>query len=162
MLSRATKHLLSYAGLLCVLLLSQVSFAEQKKTFSSYGIDYDVHYSVVNTSFLSPEVAKAYDIVRGKNRAILNISVRKVRPPMEQTDALDDPQRAIVSGKTSDLMRSQALEFKEIIETGAIYHIAEFSYHNEELRRFEVDIQPNPNIAPYTLVFSQKVYYEKY
>lgn len=142
-------------AILCLCLSAICSHAEQKKTFSSFGVDYDVHYSVVNTTFLTPQVAQAYGITRGKNRAILNISVRK-----QLTDGSNVAKKALISGKTSDLIHNIPLNFSEIIEQDAIYYIAEFEFNNKDLRRFDISIQPDPNIAPYTLTFSQKIYIE--
>lgn len=137
---------------LFTLAFSSNSLSEQKKTFA----DYDVHYSVVNSTFITAQVASAYGITRGKNRAFLNISVRKIN-----TDGSNKEKRAIVTGKTSDMIHSIALDFKEIIEQGAIYYIAEFNFNDKDVRRFDIKIQPDPNIEPYTLTFSQKIYIEQ-
>ena len=134
------------------LAFSHITLAEQKRTFG----DYDVHYSVVNTTFITPDVARAYNITRGKNRAFLNISIRKLNK-----DGSDKEQRAIISGKTSDMIHSTALSFNEIIEQGAIYYIAEFEFYDKDVRRFDIKVQPDPNIEPYTLTFSQKIYIEQ-
>ena len=134
------------------LLLACTAQAEQKKRFG----DFDVHYAVVNSTFITPEVARAYGITRGKNRAFLNISVRQ-----NFKDGSDKEKRAIVSGKTSDMIHSIPLTFNEIIEQGAIYYIAEFEFYDKDVRRFDIQVQPDPNIAPYTLTFSQKIYIEQ-
>ena len=49
--------------LLC-LLLPGISQAQQSKMFGPF----ELHYSVVNTTFLSPEVASAYGITRAAMR----------------------------------------------------------------------------------------------
>ena len=51
--------------------LSVQAHAEQKETLG----EWDVHYMVVNTPFLTPEVAASYGIVRSKYNALVNISV---------------------------------------------------------------------------------------
>ena len=62
---------------LCLLLTllggSGMALAQQSKMFGPY----ELHYSVVNTTFLSPEVAATYAIVRGKNRGIVTLAVRE-------------------------------------------------------------------------------------
>ncbi|MGK0442604.1 MAG: hypothetical protein ACJA0N_002416 [Pseudohongiellaceae bacterium] len=130
-------------------LFALTGHAEQKQRFA----DYDVHYSVVNSTFITPEIASAYGITRGKKRAFLNISIRKIN-----TDGSNKEKRAIVSGKTSDMIHSIPLDFKEIIEQGAIYYIAEFKFNDKDVRRFDIKVQPDPNIEAYTLTFSQKIY----
>jgi hypothetical protein len=126
--------------------------AEHTKVFG----DYDVHYNVLNSTFISPEVAQAYGIVRGKNRALINIAIRQ-RLDKGATKA----KRAIVNGSSSDLIHSAALEFDEIVEQEAIYYIAELRFNNKELRTFTINIQPDPNIAPYTLKFSKTLYVDQ-
>lgn len=135
--------------LIALALLTLNVNAEQKQRFANY----DVHYSVVNSTFITPEVAAAYNITRGKHRAFVNISVRKI-----SDDGSNKEKRAVVSGKSSDLIHSTPLDFNEIIEQGAIYYIAELKFNDKDLRRFDIQIQPDPNIAPYTLTFSQKIY----
>lgn len=134
-----------------LLLLSSISIAEQMKAFGNY----DVHYSVLNSTFIKPEVAEAYGIIRGKDRALINIAVRERLPKGESK-----PKRAIVSGSSSDLIHSAKLSFDEIQEQQAIYYIAELRFNNKELRTFTISIQPDPNIAPYTLKFSKTLYFD--
>ena len=133
-------------------LIAATANAEQKKTFGNY----DVHYSVMNSTFISPETAKNYGITRGKNRALINIAIRK-RLDNGQTT----PQRAIVKGRSSDLVRSVDLPFTEVTEQGAIYYLAEFRFHHKEMRTFDIKVQPDPNIAAYTLKFSKTLYKDK-
>lgn len=129
-------------------LLSSHSFA-QEKTFGPY----QVYYSVFNSTFITPEVARAYGITRGKNRALINIAIRKQLKSGE-----DIPQRAAVTGTSSDLIHSNALEFQEIEEQGAVYYLASLTFNDKEMRSFTIKIQPDPAIAPYTLKFSRTLY----
>ena len=136
-------------SLFCV---SLTASAEQKKAFGPY----DVHYSVLTTTFISPDTAKRYGNTRGKNRALLNIAVRK-RLENGSTRA----QHAIVKGSSSDLIHSVDLPFTEITEQDAIYYLAEFRFFHKEMRTFTIKIQPDPNIAAYTLKFSKSLYNDK-
>ena len=54
-----------------VALLALPVAADQFKSFD--GID--VHYIVVNTLFLQPDVTARYNVVRANDRAIVNLSV---------------------------------------------------------------------------------------
>ena len=128
--------------------LSSHSLAQEKK----FG-PYDVHYSVFNSTFVTPEVAKAYGITRGKNRALINIAIRKQLKSGENI-----ARRAMVTGSSSDLIHRLELDFQEIEEQGAVYYIAEFKFNDKEMRSFTIKIQPDPNIAPYTLKFSKTLY----
>jgi hypothetical protein len=62
-------------------LLSSLTVAQQSERFGPF----ELHYSVVNTTFLEPEVAQNYGITRGKNRAFLNLAVRE--HVLENTEA---------------------------------------------------------------------------
>lgn len=137
---------------LCIAFFSGAASAEQKKVFGQY----DVHYSLINSTFISPEVAKNYGIVRGKKRALLNIAVRK-----RLADGTTQKKKAIVRGTSTDLIHSAQLEFREFEEKGAIYYLAEVRFTNMEMRSFNIKVQPDPNIAPYTLKFSQTLYVDK-
>lgn len=144
-----SKPLLILIASLC---LSGFSRAEQMKAFG----DYDVHYSVFNSTFISPEVASAYGLVRSKNSALINIAVRQ-----RLDEGKSKAKKAIVSGSSSDLIHSATLDFSEINERDTTYYIAELRFNNKELRTFTIKIQPDPNIAPYTLKFSQTLYVDQ-
>ncbi|MEE8059462.1 MAG: DUF4426 domain-containing protein [Pseudomonadales bacterium] len=141
-----------YCLLLIAVLLSSNLYAEQKKVFG----DYDVHYSVITSTFITPEVAKNYGIIRGKNRALVNIAIRK-----RLAKGASKAQKALVKGSCSDLIHTAELNFKEINQQDAIYYIAELRFNNKEMRTFTIKVQPDSNIAAYTLKFSKTLYIDK-
>jgi hypothetical protein len=122
--------------------------AQQSEMFGPF----ELHYSVVNTTFLSPEVAASYGITRGKKRAILNLAVR------EQVPGGSEARTMALEGRTWDLIQNQFLEFKEIREGPAIYYIAEFKFINEEWRFFEMDFRPEGAQQTYTFKFKHQLY----
>jgi len=129
-------------------LLPGMVLAQQTETFGPF----ELHYSVVNTTFLDPTVAATYGITRGEKRAILNLAVR---------EKLADGSAArpmVLQGRTSDLMQQQTLEFREIREGEAIYYIAEFSFINEEWRFFEIEFRPEGATQSYTFKFKHQLY----
>ncbi len=141
-----------YCLLLAATLLSTYLFAEQKKTFGNY----DIHYSVINSTLIAPEIANSYGINRGKNRALINIAIRK-----RLAKGKSKAQKALVTGSSSDLVHSAKLDFNEINEQGTIYYIAELRFKNKEMRTFSIKVQPDPTIAAYTLKFSKTLYTNK-
>ena len=143
------KRLITLPLLLAALLCAPLSYAEQKKVFG----DYEVHYSVFNSTFITPEIAQSYGITRGNNLAVVNISVRKL-----QADGTTIEQAADVSGVTTDLMRSDELKFREVKEKGAIYYLAEFKFLNREVRTFQVEAVVDPSRPPMQVKFSTKLY----
>ncbi|WP_372748083.1 DUF4426 domain-containing protein [Litorivivens sp.] len=133
------------------LLLCLAAFAaqaEQKQRFDHY----DVHYSIVNTTFLKPTVAKAYGIVRGDDRFILNISVR------ENSDDGDVARKADISGSVFNLIHRKPLDFKEVDEGDAIYYIAQFEGDNKETLDFTLSIQPETSRRKYKFQFNKVMY----
>jgi len=145
-MKRSIQQVFSLVVLLC---LSALSSAAQYKQFG----DLEVHYVIVNTSFLSPQVASSYGITRGKHRAIVNISILDTT-----TSELGIARKAILTGHSRDLISSQELEFREIREQSSIYYIADFKFLNAEHHRFQISITVDPNAPPLILKFEQKVY----
>ena len=122
--------------------------AQQSERFGPY----ELHYSVVNSTFVQPEVAAQYGIVRGKNRAFLNLAVR------EHVGDITEPRAMKMEGRTWDLIQSQVLTFQEIREGPAIYYIAEFKFINEEWRFFEFDFAPEGSERSYRFKFRHQLY----
>lgn len=130
---------------LSALLISQTAVAEQKQTLGQW----DVHYMVVSTTFLTPEVAKANNIVRSRYNALVNISVLD-----KDTQKAQMPS---VTGTAKNLIgTSKPLSFRRVNEGDAIYYLAVLSYRNMETYRFNIDIQQGEETQ--TLSFTQKLY----
>lgn len=128
--------------------LANSALAQQSEKYGAF----ELHYSVVNTTFLEPEVAATYGITRGEKRAILNLAVR------EHLDEGSEARTMLVKGRTWDLIQNQELEFQEIREGPAIYYIAQFKFINEEWRFFEVDFRPAGAQESYTFKFKHQLY----
>jgi len=131
-----------------VLGLSSTVHAQQSERFGPY----ELYYSVVNTTFIQPEVAAQYGITRGKQRAFLNLAVR------EHVGDTTEPRAMKLEGRTWDLIQNQFLQFKEIREGPAIYYIAEFKFINEEWRFFEFDFLPEGAERSFTYKFRHQLY----
>lgn len=134
--------------LLALLHLPLPGSAQQSEKFGPF----ELHYSVVNTTFLDPKVAATYGITRGEKRAILNLAVR------EDLDTGSVARTMLLQGRTWDLIQNQFLEFQEIREGQSIYYIAEFKFINEEWRFFEVDFRPEGAQQTYTFKFKHQLY----
>ncbi len=134
------------------LLLSLVNpaLAQQSEMFGPY----ELHYSVVNTTFLEPQVAATYGIVRGDQRAILNLAVR---------EHLDDGSQVArtmeLRGVIRDLIqKEQSLQFQQVREGPAIYYLADFKFLNEEWLSFAVDFRPEGADRTYSFELKQQLY----
>ncbi|MCZ6828859.1 MAG: DUF4426 domain-containing protein [Gammaproteobacteria bacterium] len=145
------RHLAFILLLLLTPIVAMSAHAQQSERFGPY----EVHYSVVNSTFLSPEISAQYGIARGKTRAILNLAVRE-----HQADGATLARPAELQGRTWDLFQNQFFEFQEIREGEAIYYIGEFKFSDKELRFFDVLILPEGASRSYQLRFQHKVYVE--
>ncbi|WP_271272702.1 DUF4426 domain-containing protein [Aliamphritea hakodatensis] len=129
---------------------SQQSLAEQKVTQGKY----EVHYNAFNSTFLQPNVAQSYGIQRGKTRGLLNVSVLE-----KQADGSTKPVVAVVNGKATNLTsQEQALKFRQIRETNALYYIAEYAFTDDQVLRFNLQVQADPESAATNIKFEQRFY----
>lgn len=128
-------------------LLSAPSFAEQKSLLGPY----EVHYIAFNSTFVTPEIAKLYDIQRSRYNALINISVLDSRSKNKPAVAVK------LSGTARNLIGNQTnLEFKEVREGKAVYYLAQLRFSNEETFRFEITIDDGK--SQQLLKFQQKLY----
>ncbi len=99
--------------------------------------DHVVHFSAQTTDQLPAVIAQQYNIVRSKNRAMLNVSVLT-------KDGV--PVTADVAVKTSNLtgqLKSVTMrEIREPGETVAIYYIGDTTVANRETLVFDIKITP--------------------
>ncbi len=94
-----------------------------------------VHFSAQSTDQLPPEVARAYDILRSKNRAMLNVSVIR--------KADNAPVTAAVTVKTVNLTgQLKNVTMRQIDEQEAIYYIGETPVANRETLIFDISVVP--------------------
>ena len=97
--------------------------------------DYVVHFSAQTTDQLPPEVAREYNIVRSKNRAMLNVSV------LRKSD--NAPVAAGVAVKTVNLTgQLKNITMRQINEQDAIYYIGELPVANRETLIFDISVVP--------------------
>jgi hypothetical protein len=136
--------------LLLPLLLSTLSYSENMQAFGNY----EVHYSVFNTSFLTPDIAEAYHITRSKSKALMNIAVLE-----KQADGSLKNVDASITGEQYDLIRHDPLSFQRVQEEHAIYYLSSFDIQNRTTIYFTVFIKPDTSTAPaYKLEFNKMLY----
>ena len=137
------------ALILFALLLSAPLAAQQAETFGPY----EAHYSAINTSQLSPTVARVYGIQRSNNRSMLNIAV------LRSGDPEDEPVSATVTAETVNLTgQRRTIELREIRDQGAIYYVGTFRITNEERVTFRIGVQPEGRTTPYEFTFQQQFF----
>ena len=113
--------------------------------------DYVVHFSAQSTDQLQPEVARAYNIVRSKNRAMLNVSILR--------EADNVPVPADVQVKTVNLTgQLKNVTMRSIDEQDAIYYIGETPVANRETLIFDITVQPEGVDTPSEVRFKRQFY----
>jgi hypothetical protein len=129
--------------------------ASEKDNASSKDFgDYEIHFNAISTDRLTPEVAKNYNIVRSKNRAMLNISIIK-----KVAGTTGVPVPGTVTAQAANL-NGQIKDFtlREIREAGAVYYIADIPVSNGEQLVFTVDVTPANETNRYSVRFNRQFY----
>lgn len=115
---------------------------------------YEVHFNAALTDQLSAEIAKAYGIVRSKNRAMLNVSVLE-----KQSGQTGTPVAAATSVRASNLTgQLKPLTLREIRDGEAIYYIGEVGVANAETLIFDISVTPEGHDSPYAVRFSRQFF----
>ena len=118
--------------------------------------DYVVHFVAISTDQLSPEVAKAYSIVRSKNRALLNVSILK-----KEAGTTGKPVPGSVAALVAnDTGQVKDTNLREIREGDAVYYIADFAVSNAETLIFTVDVTPINETSRFSVRFTRTFYDE--
>lgn len=134
--------------LVAILLVSLPAAAQQSERFDQF----ELHHSIVYTTFLSPEIAAEYGIARGRDKAMLTLSVR-------DADAGETAGRPmIIEGETWDLIRNYELDIKEIREGDATYYIIPFEFLDREYRFFDLTFTPEGSKRSYRYKFNRQLW----
>ena len=113
--------------------------------------DHVVHFSAQTTDQLPPEVARAYNIVRSKNRAMLNVSVLRV----SDNAAVE----ASVTVKAVNLTgQLKNITMRQIDEQDAIYYIGEVAVANRETLIFDISVTPGGANSPSDVRFKRQFF----
>lgn len=135
---------------------AQIDQPKEIATQQQFGV-YTVHYNVFNSTDIPANVAGAYKLVRGKDRALVNISVTKT-----ENGATSLGLPAQVSGVRRNLMQQkQTLKFIEVSEGDATYYLAPFVFNNEELLHFDIELNVDGAARPLKITFNRTLYADK-
>jgi len=110
-----------------------------------------IHFSAQSTDQLPPEIASAYNILRSKNRAMLNVSV------LRKPDNV--PVTAVVTVKTVNLTgQLKSVTMRQIDEQDAIYYIGETAVANRETLIFDIRVLPEGEEQSSDVRFKRQFY----
>lgn len=116
--------------------------------------DYVVHFSAQTTDQLPTEIARAYNILRSKNRAMLNVSI------IRKSDG--QPVEGAVTVKTVNLTgQLKNVTMRKIEEPGetiAIYYIGETPVANRETLVFDISVTPEGESSSSDVRFKREFY----
>ena len=137
---------LALIGFIALSFISSVNAENMKKMD-----DINVHYIAINSTFLTPEIAKTYGLERSRYKGLVNISV------LDNTQKDTPAKTVIINGKArNDVGQIKSLDFTEVKEGNAIYYLAQVNYANEETIYFDINISDKGK--QHNLKFSQKFY----
>ncbi|MGJ8663214.1 MAG: DUF4426 domain-containing protein [Marinicella sp.] len=135
---------------LFILLSANCVLAEQKISQGQY----ELHYNTFPSTFLSKEVANAYQIIRSKNRGIISISV---------LDTAEMPHKALEAEikivAKNLLNQNKDVKLIKITEKNqAVYYLGTFALNNQEDVNFNIQAKPIGSDEEITAKFSREFY----
>ena len=139
---------MKYLLTLLISLWTIQSQAQQSERFDQF----ELHYSIVYTTFLTAEIAAKFGIPRGKDKAMLTLSVRDA----EAGDIEGRPME--IEGRTWDLITGGNMKVKEVKEGRATYYLVPFEFIDREYRFFEFTFTPEGANKAYNYKFQTQLW----
>ena len=116
--------------------------------------EYTVSWSVLPSTFLTPEIAKENNLQRSKSIGIVNVAIMQTN-----ADGTLSPVAGQVEGRvTNDIQQVRFLAFRRIQEGNAVYFIAEYQYGTAELLTFNVTARPTGHNQELPVRFSHALF----
>lgn len=142
----------STAFVLGLMLLFSTAQADQKVTFNGY----ELHYIALNSTMLTPEIARQYGLVRSGQQALLNLSVLEQR----RNDVAVPVPNAEVTVRVRNLLgQSNRLDMRVIEEQNARYFIGSVPFDDREVLWFDIVVSI-PGERDFEFSFSQELWEE--
>lgn len=139
---------MKYLLTLLISLWTIQSQAQQSERFDQF----ELHYSIVYTTFLTAEIAAKFGIPRGKDKAMLTLSVRDA----EAGDIEGRPME--IEGRTWDLITGGNMKVKKVKEGRATYYLVPFEFLDREYRFFEFTFTPEGANKAYNYKFQTQLW----
>lgn len=136
-----------------ILLLSLLfGLAAQAEQYVDEG-RYRVHYAAINTTALTPEVARQFGVSRTRNEILLVLNAQ------EQVDGRYVPVPATASGTATTLLgHVQKLALRPVREADVHYVVAAFQTLDGEYMTIDARVLPEGADAPLRVRFRQQFY----
>ncbi len=134
-----------------VLLLVSAAVVGQVQSQPQRFGDLLVHYNLLNSNYLEPEIAGNAGLARGPTHGVITLLVQR------DTRQGKVPVDARVSGTVSNLLQqSRPIQFIRIQEDEAIYFVANYTAAQRGVLRFDVNVQAEEGAPVHTLRFQQE------
>jgi hypothetical protein len=152
----ATYRLKSAVGfffryVLALLILGSASSHAQENISHDLN-EHTVYYNVFNSSLISADIAKQYNLVRAKDRVYLNIAVVK------KSGGYGVAPRKLSGVYRNLLQQKFPLKFIEIKEATATYYLASIRVNNEDILHMDITVQPDYKSTDSTFTITKKLY----
>jgi hypothetical protein len=134
------------------ILLSWQSLSYAQENISHELKDHTVYYNVFNSSLITPDIAKQYNLVRAKNQVYLNVAIVK------KSGGYGVAPRKISGVHRNLLQQRFPLKFTEIKEATATYYLAPIRFNNEEIMHIDITVQPDYKSQESTFTITKKLY----
>ena len=119
--------------------------------------DYIVYFNALNTEQLTPEIARQYEIVRSKSRALLNVSIHR-----KQENAASVAVTGAVSASAINLNgQLKPMTLREIREGEAIYYIGELAITDAEIVIYTIDVTPINEPSRFSVRFKKQFFVDE-
>ena len=133
-----------------LLLLSPFASAENATRTGGYAI----HHNALTTDSLPAQVATAYGLQRSKSRGMLNVSVIR-----EEPGTMGTPVRAEIRAVARNLYgQIRPIQMREVVESRAIYYIADFPVAHREVLTFDLEVMPQDGRYPLRATMRHEFY----
>ncbi|MCC5810106.1 MAG: DUF4426 domain-containing protein [Ectothiorhodospiraceae bacterium] len=142
--------MMAWRAVLTALVLALLPLTTAAERFERYD-GYEIHYNVMPTSRLQPEVARSYGITRSRVQGLLLVSVVK--------DGVPVPAEVRGSART-DSGQMRDIRFQRIEEGQAIYHLGTYRVTDQEVLRFDLQVRPEMGQQSYPIQFRERFFME--
>lgn len=133
-----------------MLLATHVSLAEQKVSVEHY----ELHYNTFPSTFLSKEIANAYQINRSKSRGIISISV--IDKSKEPSVAVEADVKIVAKNLLNQVKEIKF--FKIVEENMAVYYLGSFALNDQEDINFNITAIPTNSDIRLTTKFAREFF----
>lgn len=126
------------------------------ESYKDFG-NYVLHFNALTTDQLDPDIARDYEIVRSKNRVLLNVVILR-----NQEIGAGMPVAGKVTASARNLTgQLREMLVREVREGDAIYYIAETQVVNSETLIFTVEATPESTTTPLIVSFKKQFFIDE-